>query len=157
MIKFNLKEDPLLNPPRKGEERVKSFNFISNHKNKKQDIRKARFLRKNMSPIEKLLWKHLSYQSKHVGLKFRKQHPINPYIVDFVCLSRKLIIEIDGVSHIATKNADNIRSCALINNGYKIIRFSNQQVIENVEAVVETILKYALGEIKTEKEEEKII
>ena len=70
---------------------------------------KARYLRKNQTEVEQLLWKHL--RNRHLfNLKFRRQFPIEPYIVDFVCLELKLIIELDGGQHADQIHYDNQRS-----------------------------------------------
>ena len=107
-----------------------------NHK-----ISTSRNLRKNMTEAEKRLWSRLrSHQI--LGLKFRRQHPIGNYIVDFACLERKLVIELDGGQHLGDKK-DKLRDAWLENEGFKVIRFWNDQVLKETEAVVEDILRNA--------------
>ena len=103
----------------------------------------ARVLRKNQTPQEKIIWGILrNFQIK--GLKFRRQYPIGDYIVDFVCKEIKLIIEIDGGQHNSIEGVENDkkRSIYLENKGYKILRFWNNDVDNNLGGVYETILAY---------------
>jgi very-short-patch-repair endonuclease len=73
------------------------------------------------------------------GLRFRRQHPIGKYIVDFVCLEKLLILEIDGGQHAIEKEKDSLRDNWLIPEGYRILRFWNNEVFENLPGVLETI------------------
>ena len=97
----------------------------------------AKTLRQNMTEAEKFLWYIL--KSKHFeGLKFRRQEPIGKYIVDFVCFSKKLIIEIDGGQHAEiTKAKDKIRDEWLRGQGFRVLRFWNNDLLENRDGVVE--------------------
>jgi very-short-patch-repair endonuclease len=99
---------------------------------------KARLLRKNQTDVEQLLWKHLRARQLY-NYKFRRQFPIEPYIADFACLELKLIIELDGGQHASRINYDDQRSLFLEQRGFKVIRFWNNDVIENTEGVLETI------------------
>jgi very-short-patch-repair endonuclease len=101
----------------------------------------ARNLRKNMTEAEKRLWSKLRSCQIH-GLKFRRQHPIGNYIVDFACLERKLVIELDGGQHMGDKQ-DKKRDQWLVNEGFKVIRYWNDQVLKETEAVVEDIMRNA--------------
>ncbi len=102
---------------------------------------KARSLRKNQTDAELMLWQLL--RSKRMkGLKFRRQHPIPPYIVDFICTEKKLIIEVDGGQHAEAIEYDNKRTAFLESKGYKVIRFWNNELLTNKEGVYETILKH---------------
>ncbi len=83
---------------------------------------RARHLRKNMSEAEKLLWKHLRNRQPE-GMKFRRNHPVRPYIVDFVCLEKKLVIEVDGGQHTETVEYDKKRTEYLTRKGYRVIGF----------------------------------
>jgi len=74
------------------------------------------------------------------SFKFRRQHIIEPYIADFVCIEKKLIIEIDGGQHAESLEKDNERTKYLENKGYKVIRFWNNEVISSMDAVLDTIL-----------------
>lgn len=101
----------------------------------------AKQLRKNMTNAEHLLWKHLrGKQLNH--LKFRRQHTIGNYIVDFVCIEKKLIIEIDGGQHADNERYDLQRTKYLQKKGYHVIRFWNNEVLQNSTAVLEKILQY---------------
>jgi len=96
-----------------------------------------RELLKSMTPAEKLLWERL--KSKQLGVKFRRQHIIETFIPDFVALSIKLIIEVDGKIHLKRKLADQERTEILEMSGYKVIRFTNEDVENDIESVVEKI------------------
>ncbi|MCG6980029.1 MAG: endonuclease domain-containing protein [Deltaproteobacteria bacterium] len=74
------------------------------------------------------------------GWKFRRQHPIRPFIVDFVCVERRIVIEVDGGQHASTIQADTSRSRYLRDKGYRILRFWNNQVLEESESVLDMIL-----------------
>ena len=76
------------------------------------------------------------------GFKFRRQVPVGPYIVDFLCVGAKLIVEADGSQH-AESFRDNIRDAYLANQGWKVLRFWNNEVLQNREGVLETILAHA--------------
>jgi len=99
---------------------------------------KARELRKNQTDAEKLLWHHLRNR-RMAGYKFRRQHSIPPYIVDFVCIDKKLILEIDGGQHSLNKEEDNKRTAYLESKGFKVFRFWNNQVSNETESVLEVI------------------
>jgi very-short-patch-repair endonuclease len=111
---------------------------------------KARSLRKNQTDVEQLLWRHLRNKRLH-NYKFRRQFPIEPYIADFACLELKLIIELDGGQHANRINYDDQRSLFLEQRGFKVIRFWNNDVIENTVGVLGTI-RLAILEI-TERAE----
>ena len=107
---------------------------------------KARILRKNMTKQERILWTFL--RKKNINnLKFRRQYPIGNYIVDFICNEKKLIIEIDGGQHNENKNItyDQERTKYLESKGYKVIRFWNNDIDNNIEEVYLDIFKH-LGE-----------
>jgi very-short-patch-repair endonuclease len=103
-----------------GEESLKITNAMNLTKN-------ARLLRKNQTEVEQFLWKQLRNRQLF-GHKFRRQFPIEPYIVDFVCLELKLIIELDGGQHADQIDYDNQRSLYLEKRGFKVIRFWNNEV-----------------------------
>jgi very-short-patch-repair endonuclease len=97
-------------------------------------------LRKNMTDAERKMWQNL--RNRQVGgYKFRRQKPIGPYIVDFVCLEKKIIIEVDGGQHASNTNSDTLREDYLKKKGYKILRVWNHEVLRNTESVLEWILK----------------
>ncbi len=95
----------------------------------------ARELRNNATPAERKLWPYLSAR-KLLGIRFNRQVCIGPYICDFVARSKKLVIELDGDSHAQQMSYDRERSEFLGQKGYRVIRFSNLDVMENVEGVV---------------------
>jgi urease accessory protein len=97
----------------------------------------AKTLRKNQTEAERLLWRQL--RSKGLsGRKFRRQQPIGAYIVDFVCLEKMLIIEVDGGQHTENEN-DRRRDAWLQSEGYTVLRFWNNDVLGNLEGVMERI------------------
>ncbi|WP_319523815.1 endonuclease domain-containing protein [uncultured Desulfosarcina sp.] len=108
--------------------------------NKKVMLSNARRLRKNQTDAEQCLWQQLRGRSL-VGLKFRRQHPVGPYICDFVCVDQKLIIEIDGGQHATNREKDAVRTAYLQSQGFRVIRFWNHEVLAATEAVLERILK----------------
>jgi 16S rRNA processing protein RimM len=101
-------------------------------------IKAARMLRKNSTEAEKLLWSRLR-DSRLENYKFRRQHPIAPYVVDFFCEQRELIIEVDGSQN--TPEVDKDRTAFLENEGFKILRFWNNEVLDNIEGVLLKILE----------------
>ena len=100
---------------------------------------RARALRKNLTDAEKLLWRHLRDRQLD-GCKFRRQHPIGKFIVDFVCVEKKLVIEVDGGQHATKVEADLQRSEYLRKKGYRTLRFWNNEVLQKTESVLEAVL-----------------
>jgi len=100
----------------------------------------ANGLRDEMTPAENLLWHSLKNKRLN-GLKFRRQHPILHYIADFYCHEAKLVVEIDGAIHSEKDKIehDADRTFNLNNHGYKIIRFSNEQVLFHLQFVLNKI------------------
>jgi very-short-patch-repair endonuclease len=96
----------------------------------------ARALRQNMTDAERRLWRELRRDS--LGVKFRRQIPIGSYIVDFACLQRRLIIEVDGGQHLESPE-DLQRDAWLRNQGYRVLRFWNHDVLRNLEGVLAVI------------------
>ncbi|MFL6737575.1 MAG: endonuclease domain-containing protein, partial [Sphingomicrobium sp.] len=101
-------------------------------------LTKAKRLRHEMTNAERRLWSVLR-NSQLDGAKFRRQQPIGPYIADFVCQRARLIIEADGSQH-AESVSDNRRTAFLQCRGYRALRFWNNDIFENLEAVAESIL-----------------
>jgi len=101
---------------------------------------KAKALRDNMTLAEKLLWKQLSGK-KVLGLRFRPQHPIDIFIADFYCHPIKFVIEIDGGIHQGEKQNeyDMGREAELKKLGIDVIRFTNEEVINNIDGVIKAI------------------
>ena len=108
-----------------------------------RDINRSRELRREASLAERLLWLALS-SGKLSGHRFTRQYQIGPYFCDLVCRSAKLVIEIDGYSHDIRQSYDARRDSFLRNQGYRVLRFSNDDVMQNLEGVVATIA-LALG------------
>ena len=111
--------------------------------NDEQDYRRAKSLRRLSSLAERLLWNDLRRLPDELALKFRRQHPVHPYIVDFACVSCKLIVEIDGNSHDVRQDYDAERSRYLNGLGYTVMRFTNEDVYKNREGVVRDNLQKA--------------
>ena len=103
-----------------------------------KNTKHARELRKKQTDAEKLLWHHLRNRQIQ-GLKFRRQLPIGNYIVDFVCLSLKLIIEVDGSQHMSNIDYDNTRIQYLENHGFQVVRFWNNDVLEQHCVVLDSL------------------
>jgi very-short-patch-repair endonuclease len=99
----------------------------------------ARRMRKNLTDAEKKLWRYLRLRNIG-GNKFRRQQSIGKYIVDFVCLEKKLIVEVDGGQHSENVAYDSERTAWLESEGYRVLRFWNNEVLEDVEAVLEVIV-----------------
>lgn len=103
-----------------------------------RDTRRARELRKQGTPAEIKLWQSLSKRQLH-GFKFSRQIPIGPYFADFVSRSAKLVVEVDGSSHDLQVEYDCTRTELIEAQGYRVIRFSNMDVLQNLEDVLGTI------------------
>lgn len=103
---------------------------------------RQRELRRNATEVEKRLWSRLRNRQLD-GIKFRRQTPIGRYIVDFVSESEKLIVELDRGQHAQQTEADAERTQALESMGYIVIRFWNNEVIENIDGVLMEILNTA--------------
>jgi len=101
-------------------------------------IGRSRQLRQEMTIPERLLWGKLR-NHRLAGLQFRRQHPIGPYVVDFYCPTAKLVIEIDGRSHCGQEILDRQRQEFLEQYGLRVIRFSNDRVINHLTDVVRAI------------------
>lgn len=119
------------------ESKLHMNNKIHNHKYLEEYRRE---LRNNLTSAEATLWTFLQ-KKKLKGRKFRRQHSIKNYIVDFYCASEKLIIELDGAYHLgfAQQNYDNERTKVLNELGFKVLRFENKLVFENSADVLEEI------------------
>ncbi len=101
----------------------------------------ARQLRRNRTDAERTLWRQLR-ALKPMGFKFRQQVPIDPFIVDFACLSARLIIEVDGATHSteAEIERDQRRQHYLETQGFKVLRFWNRDIRCNIEGVLDHIV-----------------
>ena len=101
-------------------------------------IRKAKELRRNRTEAEKRLWERLRRKRIH-GFRFRQQVPLGRYVVDFVCFEAKLIVELDGGQHAERAAYDARRTEWLESEGFRVLRFWNNEVFENIEGVEEVI------------------
>ncbi len=105
------------------------------------ETRRARSLRRNATSAERILWRRLQNRTLG-GFKFVRHAPVGPYIADFLCRQRGLIIEVDGETHSSAAEIarDAQRAEFLEFHGFRVIRFDNAQLYENIEAVLEVIL-----------------
>jgi very-short-patch-repair endonuclease len=117
---------------------------LAPHANTPKDYRRARALRNNASPIENKLWGVLREAAKAVGLKFRRQQVIHPYIADFACMEARLLIELDGDSHSTQEAYDQTRENYLRSQGFKILHFPNHEITHNVDGVTLSIINQAI-------------
>ena len=102
--------------------------------NKKYGIKDLQeYQRKNPTKAEIVIWSFL--RNRQTGYKIRRQHIIDRYIVDFVCIRKKLVIEIDGMIHLKQREYDNFRTSVLNESGFEVIRFTNYEVISDSETV----------------------
>jgi very-short-patch-repair endonuclease len=107
----------------------------------------ARALRRKDVPAEALLWKVLRNRGLE-AFKFRRQHPIGPYVVDFACVSCKIIIELDGESHLTREYPDAKRTQFLEEQGWAVLRFWNPEIYEELERIKEAIYEACVSRIK---------
>lgn len=108
-------------------------------------IEAARAMRKAMTPAEAYLWKALRH--KHLGVKFRRQHPVGRTILDFYAPACKLVVQVDGPIHRWQRAEDEMHTRHLADYGLTVIRFSNEEVLENLpdvlDAICETVAQLA--------------
>ena len=100
-------------------------------------IKKAFRLRKKMTPEEEILWEYL--RAGRLGIRFRRQYPTGPYILDFVSLSERIVIEIDGPWHDCTSEREIRREEFLKSHGFRVLHFSNDDVLHRTSWVLEVI------------------
>jgi very-short-patch-repair endonuclease len=105
--------------------------------------KRAQQLRNNATDAERRLWGHLRLRQLQ-GFKFSRQMPVGPYICDFICRERMLVVEADGGQH-AESARDAARTVYLERKGYRVLRFWNNDILENIEGVLQGILA-TLGE-----------
>ena len=103
-----------------------------------QKTRFARKLRRSITDAEREIWHHLRNRSL-MGCKFRRQHPVGRHVVDFACLERRLVVELDGGQHAGRLPEDAARTKAIETMGFRILRFWNNDVFEQQEAVLAVI------------------
>ena len=99
---------------------------------------RARTLRKSLTDVENKLWSQLRGRQVS-GVKFRRQHPIGPFIVDFCCVERGLVVELDGSQHAERNAADERRTRLIERSGYRVLRFWDSEVLINLYGVLERI------------------
>lgn len=109
-------------------------NIITEQKVTKEKLQRAKELRRNMTPAEKILWKEL--RANKLGVHFRRQQVIQGFIVDFYCHRAGLVVEVDGDVHDLQKDEDKRREKVLSAMGLRVVRFGNDDVMGNVSAVV---------------------
>jgi len=100
---------------------------------------RARRLRRDQTDAEAKLWARLRTR-QFCGLKFRRQHPIGPYVADFCCVERGLVVELDGGQHATQAEADQKRSIFLEQRGYRVLRFWDNEVLVSPDAALEQIV-----------------
>ncbi|MBI3570200.1 MAG: endonuclease domain-containing protein [Gammaproteobacteria bacterium] len=104
------------------------------------NTRRARTLRNSLTDTERCLWSRLKRQQIN-GYKFRRQFPLGPYIVDFVSLEARLVIEVDGGQHAKQTKKDELRDKWLVSQDFRVLRFWNNDVLRETDAVIETIVQ----------------
>lgn len=119
------------------------WNIMPPRRSTPRILHRAWELRQNLTPAEKKLWASLRALRKQ-GVHFRRQHAIGPYVTDFCAPGSRLVIELDGSQHVEQAQHDNDRTAYLAAQGYRVIRFWNGQVMNDMEAVMGMIEK-ALG------------
>lgn len=107
----------------------------------------ARRLRRDAPIPERILWGMLR-DRRLGGLKFRRQEAIGPFVVDFYCPQAKLVVELDGVTHVGTGEADDRRTMFLQQQGLRVIRITNDDLLEDPQAIADYILRHAIVEVK---------
>ena len=114
-------------------------NIVRGQKVSSKMLERAKELRRNMTPAEKILWKHLK-ANKLNGLHFRRQQVVHGYFPDFYCHQHELIVELDGGIHEFQKEYDAEREVYLMSLGFRIIRFKNEEVMKNLGSVLQKIV-----------------
>jgi very-short-patch-repair endonuclease len=99
---------------------------------------RARQLRRNATPSEKLLWPQLRGR-RFANFKFRRQQPVGPFIVDYFCADARVIVELDGESHVGKEPYDEKRESWLTTHGYKVLRVWDNEIFGNLDKVMEMI------------------
>lgn len=115
----------------------------------------AKELRWPMTPAETVLWERL-HNKQLYGLKFRRQHPLHHFILDFYCHAHRLVVEVDGGIHDCQKGYDEARIEWLVQHGFRVIRFTNEEVMNDIQAVLQKIARacgVALDPAGSSKEE----
>ena len=114
-------------------------NIVRGQKVSAERLTRAKELRRETTPAEKILWKELRANRLN-GLHFRRQQIVHGYFADFYCHQKELIVELDGGIHNTQKQYDAEREAYLITLGFRIIRFKNEEVIKNLKSVLQKIV-----------------
>jgi very-short-patch-repair endonuclease len=101
---------------------------------------RARELRRQITPAESILWREVRNR-RFAGFKFRRQHPIGPFFADLACHECKLVVELDGETHLGSEVRDEERAKFLQAQGWMVLRFWNTQVYEELEGVLEVVYR----------------
>ena len=127
-------------PPRAGEGGREATEGGTLRENETRSRTNAKRLRRQLTSAETILWSHLR-RDMFLGLRFRRQHPIGPYIADFACTAAQLVVEIDGGTHStpAEQNHDRRRDAYLRMHGWRIIRVTNTDVYKKLDSVMDYI------------------
>ncbi|MEY2819346.1 MAG: hypothetical protein RL275_2809 [Chloroflexota bacterium] len=115
-------------------------NIVTNQKVTKEKLQRAKELRREMTPAEKILWEEL--RANKLGVHFRRQQVIQGFIVDFYCHQAGLVVEVDGDVHDLQKEEDERREKVLSALGLRVVRFRNDEVVKSLSAVVGKIKAY---------------
>jgi len=113
---------------------------FENRLEKAEQRRNAKHLRTFQTPAERNFWYNVRAH-RLAGYKFRRQHPIGPYIVDFVCLSARLIVELDGGQHAGQQEYDEKRDAFLKERCFRVLRIWNNEMLKNRDVVLELVLQ----------------
>lgn len=114
------------------------------HRIDPQKLEFARGLRREAPFPERLLWSRLRGE-RLAGLKFRRQHVVGAYVVDFYCPAASLVVELDGMSHVGRAKEDERRSEFLRRAGLRVVRYTNDQVLGDLDVVLADIVRQAVG------------
>ena len=115
-------------------------NIVRGQKVSPKTLERAKKLRREMTPAERILWKELKANRLN-GLHFRRQQVVHGYFPDFYCHQHELIVELDGGIHEFQKEYDAEREAYLISLGFRIIRFTNEEVTKNLKGVLQKIVE----------------
>ncbi len=115
-------------------------NIVTGQKVAKEKLQRAKELRHDMTPAEKILWNEI--RAKKLGVRFRRQQVIQGFVVDFYCHKAGLVVEVDGYNHDLQQEEDARREKALSALGLRVVRFKNENVLKNLSVVVQKIKQY---------------
>jgi very-short-patch-repair endonuclease len=117
---------------------MKRRNIVAGARVTAEKVQRARDLRRNMTPAERVLWQRLR-ANRLDGFHFRRQQVIDGFIVDFYCHEAGLVVEVDGPVHVVQQEADAERESVLRGRGLTVLRFSNREVMNRIQTVIQTI------------------